>query len=136
MRSLFLALILAVLSLGSVAQTQCDFLKNLKFRNGRDTIVVKATLHDFLEAPPRVIRKGRASPAIYKYRFSDDIAFQPGNCSKKYVMPLLHSAAAKYPFTANTQLGITVYLTCVVFDERYLEDDQPDCLVVRVSRTK
>jgi hypothetical protein len=136
MRSLSIGLALLTLGFSASAQSQCGFLKNLKFKNGRDTVVVKAILRDFLEAPPRIITKEGYSPAIYKYRFSDYIAFQPESCSKKYMMPLLYSAAARDPFTAHPQPGITIYLTCIVFDENYLRDQQYDCLVIRVSRTK
>jgi hypothetical protein len=139
MRSLLFIVMFIASAFSALAQSaadNCDFLKNLKFKNGRDTIVIKATLRDFLEAPPRIVRKSRSSPVIYKYKFSDNIAFQPENCDLKYVMPLLYSAAVKEPFTANTKLGITVYLTCIVFNEFYLNDDQPDCLVIRVSRKK
>ncbi len=139
MRVLLVIIVFVASSLCALAQSatdSCVFLKNLRFKNGRDTIIVKAVLRDFLEAPPRIITKDGHRPAIYKYRFSDYIAFQPEGCSKKYMMPLLYSAAAKDPFTANTQLGITIYVTCIVFNENYLQDQQLDCLVIRVSRTK
>jgi hypothetical protein len=139
MKSLFIGLMLTIPGFSTLAQSKgdtCSFLKNLKFKNGRDTVVVKAVLRDFLQAPPRIIPKNGRHPAIYKYRFSDYIAFQPDDCSKKYMMPILYSTAAKDPFTNNTQFGITIYVTCIVFDENYLQDQQFDCLVIRVSRTK
>jgi hypothetical protein len=135
MRSVFVILALAALGSSASAQSKakpCDFLKNLKFRNGRDTIVVKAILCSDIEAPPRLLNK---HPSIYKYKFDSYIEFQPENCSKKYNEPLLSSAAAKARFLNGNNLGITIYLTCIIFDEHTIRKDVPDCLVIRVFRT-
>ncbi|MBS1531912.1 MAG: hypothetical protein JSU01_16535 [Bacteroidetes bacterium] len=139
MRSVFISIALIASGMSAFAQStmdNCNLFKNIRFKNGRDTIVVKAILRDFLQAPPRVIMKSGHRPAIYKYQFSDYIAFQPENCDKKYMVPLLYSAAIKEPFTNDTKLGITIYATCIVFNEDYLKDQQYDCLVISVTRAK
>jgi hypothetical protein len=133
MRSLLIGIVLAVTGLNALAQPandSCNFLKNLKFKNGRDTIVIKAVLRACLEAPPRLLNK---HPSIYDYKFDSYIDFQPENCSKEYDEPLLNSAVIKAQFLNGENLGITIYLTCVVFNEHssYTNGD-PDCLVIKV----
>ncbi|MBS1525620.1 MAG: hypothetical protein JST19_08220 [Bacteroidetes bacterium] len=132
MRSLFVGVSLLVLGLNVSAQSQCDFLKNLKFKNGRDTIIVKAVLRDFLLAPPRTLFK--KPPAIYKYKFDSNILFQPENCDRNYEMPVISSRWVDPENILNSDnLGLTVYLTCVVFNESALTRGQPDCLVIKIK---
>jgi hypothetical protein len=112
-------------------QTQCDFLKNIKFRNGKDTIVIKAILHDIIEAPPRVITLKKSSRSIYKYKFGSKIVFQPENCTKKYSAPLLDAEYDNHLLNSDN-LGITVYLTCVVFNEYFDNNGMPDLIVINI----
>ena len=85
MKSLIIALFIVGYSLNTIAQTtiqkntNCSFFKNLKFKNGRDTIVVKAILYDYFKAPPKLLK---INPSIYKYKFDSYISFQPENCLK------------------------------------------------------
>ncbi|WP_426668585.1 hypothetical protein ACPPVU_20420 [Mucilaginibacter sp. McL0603] len=113
-------------------QTQCDFLKNIKFRSGKDTIVIKAILHDIIEAPPRLITLKKSPRSIYKYKFGSEIVFQPENCTKKYSAPLLDAAYDNH-FLNSANLGITVYLTCVVFNEYFDNNGMPDLIVINVA---
>jgi len=135
MKLLLIGLTLLILGFDVSAQSQCDFLKDLKFRNGRDTIVVKAVLRDFLLAPPRLMLK--RPPGIYKYRFGSNILFQPENCSKEYQKPVLSARSVdKENILNGDNLGITIYLTLVVFDESVLNKGEYDCLIIQISRSK
>jgi hypothetical protein len=138
MRALFVGILIIASGLGALAQSKtdtCSFLKKVRFKNGRDTIVVKAVLLDFLLAPPRFIEK--KTPNIYKYKFGSDILFQPENCGNKYEKPVLSSKSVDGEGILNgSNLGATIYLTCIVFDESILDTGEYDCLVIRVSRKK
>src|SRR5579863_320690 len=93
MRSLFIGILLLVSRTSTLAQSTtdtCNFLKNMKFKNGRDTLVVKAILYDVHMAPPRLLTKKH--PTIYRYKFGSEIAFNPVNCAKEYSEPLLDKA--------------------------------------------
>jgi len=132
MKSLFLIIMLTVLGLSSFAQSQCDFLKNLKFRNGRDTIMVKAILDAMVQAPPPIIYKGK-KPSIYKYKSYSQISFKPENCSEIFTIPISSKADADYLYKSN---GETIYLTCIAFNEHITNMRDPDCIVIRVSLKK
>jgi hypothetical protein len=129
-----IAFVASAFSLLAQSTNNCDFLKNLKFENGRDTIVVKAVLLDYLQAPPRLIKKKR--PKIYRYRFGSNILFQPENCARKYQEPALSAISDKENLLNGNNLGATVYLTCVVFNESLLNNGELDCLAICVSRKK
>ncbi len=136
MKSLIISLLIVGYSLNTITQAtiqkdnNCSFFKNLKFKDGRDTIVVKAILYDYLQAPPKL---SNIKPSIYKYKFDSYIAFQPENCLKKYSEPILN-AADPGKLLNGDNLGLTVYLTCVIFNEHFLNSNgDPDCLVIKIT---
>lgn len=135
MKSSFLAIVLIAFGLGVSAQSKtdsCSFLKNLKFKNGRDTIVVKAILRDFILAPPRLLLK--KAPSIYKYKFRSYLLFQPENYGRTYDTPIISSKSVDPNNILNgDNLGLTVFVTCVVFNESTLAKGLPDCLVIKVK---
>jgi len=135
MRPLFIGILLIVSGSSALAQSKtdmCSFLKNLKFKNGRDTIVVKAVLYDVHMAPPRL--RTKKHPTIYRYKFGSEIAFKPVNCFKEYSEPLLDKAWDEKILKGSNN-GITLYLTCVVFNEHfYYNNGEPDCMIIKVSR--
>jgi hypothetical protein len=137
MRILFISILLVASGLFASAQSAtdtCSFLKNLTFNNGRDTIIVKAVLLDYLQAPPRLITK--KPPRIYRYKFTSDVSFQPENCAKKYKKPVLSNVSDKEGIFEGDNLGTTIYLTCLVFNESFLNKNEPDCLVIGISKKK
>jgi len=134
MRAFLVIIVFVASSLSALAQSatnRCDFLKNLKFNTGRDTIIIKATLLDFFLAPPRLIKQKQ--PSIYKYKFNSYIQFQPENSVKQYGEPFLHIGSDKENVLSGDNLGITVYLTCVVFNESSLKKGEPDCLIIKIT---
>jgi hypothetical protein len=134
MRLIFIGVLSIFISASSIAQTTsnaCSLFKKLKFKNGRDTIVVKAILYGNVQAPPKLLN---VLPSIYKYKFDGYVEFQPENCLQKYNEPILNSAAVKTQFLNGNNTGLTVYVTCVVFNEHFLHTNgDPDCLVIKIT---
>ncbi|HWD87924.1 MAG TPA: hypothetical protein VG367_07350 [Mucilaginibacter sp.] len=116
----------------SIDSSQCDFLKNLKFKNGRDTITIKAVLGDIVEAPPRVSFKNKPRPTIYKYKFSSYLSFRPENCIGEYSAALLDNAFDNKILTYSNR-GITVFITCIVFNQSFDNVIGHDCIVIKVA---
>jgi len=134
MRSIFIGLLFVFTGISSIAQTKaksCDLFKNLQLKNGRDTVVVKAIFYSNVQAPPKLLN---IQSSIYKYKFDSFIEFQPENCLKKYNEPLLNSVGVKDQLLNGNNTGLTVYLTCVVFNEHFLHTNGDlDCLVIKIT---
>jgi hypothetical protein len=138
MKTLFFALVLSIIATAACAQAwkdTCSFLKNLKFKNGRDTNTIKATYIDLLQAPPELIVKQR--PKIYQYKIGSYLNFQPENCGLQFAIPLL---AGKWVDSDNIlnehKLGAIIKLTIVVFNESFLNKNEPDCLIIKVTSAR
>jgi hypothetical protein len=94
--------------------TSCDFLKNVKFKNGSDTVVVRATYWSITKISPGLIEivKKLYKGVIRHNTFSSQIVFYPENCSRTYQGPIVDYD----PRMLNSNAGITIYVTCVAFE--------------------
>jgi hypothetical protein len=121
MKILIALLFITSFSINAKAQTavkqdtSCSFLKNLRFKNGVDTIVIKATYLDLVQLPPPLV----SMEGFYrKQKLSGQIHFKPENCSTEYIVPLKMFRDRDGLLTGGN-LGLSVRLTCVVF-KKYL----------------
>jgi hypothetical protein len=141
MKSLIIALLIVGYSLNTIAQTiiqkdtTCSFLKNIKFKNGTDTVIIKATLVDITPAPPPIIDLKNPGRRINKYKFNSELWFQPENCTEKYYAPLKDSAYDETILNASG-LGKIIYVTCVVFKEKTYRQGWPDFMAIKVAAKK
>ncbi|HEY4324761.1 MAG TPA: hypothetical protein VGN20_12270 [Mucilaginibacter sp.] len=112
-------LVCILFCLSCLAQgTSCDFLKNIKFKNGVDTFTVKATFLSLLQLRPPLV----SMVSFYKkQKLTDEIEFRPENCSTSYVVPL-KAFEDKEGLFSGDNLGLNILLTCVIF-EKYLHSD-------------
>ena len=131
-----------------VQDTSCTFLKNLTFKNGVDTVEVKAVYQDFLKGSDYQILKAldREKKIIYKeygvdtgeVENSRSLYFKPVNCqiffegtiSKKiYNIPsaLKSQNLADYSRTPikieDLPIGQIIYLKCLVFEDNRFRDN-------------
>jgi hypothetical protein len=118
--------------------TSCSFLKNLRFKHGVDTIVVKGTLSALVQLAPfttyeeNFLKRRR----VNIHKIGSEIEFQPENCTKAVLAPLM-VFADKERFINSDNNGISIYVTCVVF-EGYLgyTNHSPYVLVIKVAPQK
>jgi hypothetical protein len=129
MFKLIIAILFINFSMNVMAQTAvkkdigCNFLKNLKFKNGTDTITVKATYDELFRSPDYSLLKQLDKEKKLHYsdfgteyneiESSTSISFFTGNCSKKY----MGTISKNQPIDVNTlKPGTIIYLTCVIFE--------------------
>ena len=143
MKILAIILFFASLALPGRAQTtiardtSCSFLKNLRYKNGVDTVVISGTVVASVRLPPfsmyeeRFLRKR----GVDINKIGSSIEFRPGNCSGSFLMPLMvHADKGNFLDHYN---GKRIKLTCVVF-QGYAgnKDHSPYVLVLRAVPEK
>jgi hypothetical protein len=122
-----------------VNDSNCNFLKNVRFKNGIDTLVIKACFKDINPLPSSGYLDELKEYGINKNKFNYQLVFEPENCSKEYIGPSSASNVNKilrknpYPLF----LTLTVYVTCVVF-EKYSYDNEgaPYFVVIKIATKK
>jgi hypothetical protein len=115
-------------SINAIAQIEpsedynCSFLKNLKFKNGVDTIMVKAVFKDAAEMVKggSIFKTLDNEKKLKSKQFTYQIGFQPEGCLKIYYGP----SNVKNPQLINAPdiIGKTVYIKCIAFEKREWED--------------
>lgn len=110
--------------LKALGQDTCHIFNSLQFKNGIDTIVVKATYDALIKSPDYSILKELEKENKLKYdEFGVDtgeedsgsaISFVPENCNKLYDATI----SKKIPLNTimNLQKDASIYLTCIVFE--------------------
>jgi hypothetical protein len=129
----------------AIQDTLCSFLKNLKFKNGVDTIEVKATLDDYHRGSDEPVLKilGDEKKLLYseytnQKHGSSSLSFRPVNCQESYDATLSRKIYDK-TFTRitnnigayikdivdmdNLKIGQVIYLKCIVFEENRFRDN-------------
>jgi len=120
--------------------TLCNFLNNIKYKNGVDTVVIKASYLGVTKISGNIngtdfvnklikLHKG----VIIRNTFQSQIEFHSENCSEIYDGPLKYLDHN----TLSLISGMTVYLTCIAF-EGYKYDNYatPYFIVINVRRQK
>ena len=134
----FLAIIFCVNAMAQSPITKkadCELLKNLHFKNGVDTVVVKAVYDDMTERAQggpwmKTLIKEKK---IRKDNFSSQIILRPVNCSEVFYAPT--NANSRILNTAK--LGIILNFTCVFFERREWEHKGvPFFVVIKASKVK
>ena len=127
----------------------CDFLKNLTFKNGRDTIVIKATYEEFIEGSPDPFLDDLGKNHQLKYNefgvlppkkgeemgdSGSNMGLIPENCSELYYAVLSRKISYKgFP----QKMGTPVYITCVVFNNpKYVYRGLPYFVIINVKVRK
>jgi hypothetical protein len=137
MKKLTILLFAIGCSISALAQTptrqdtSCDFFKNVKFKNGSDTLVVKAVFQSVTRIPEGFIEivKKLYKGVFQRNTFSSQIVFYPENCSRTYQGPIIDYD----PRMLNSNAGITIYETCVAFEGYMYDKDTPFFIVTNVS---
>lgn len=140
-RSLIVLFILSF-SVGAFAQVKkaessdCDLLKNLKFKNGTDTIVIKAVysgLDELLGNEP-IFNTLRKEGKAKKNSFNSQVTFKPINCEQEYIVPDASNAISALKLS---NIGKQLYFTCVVFDRKdWYYKDTPFFMIIKVHTEK
>lgn len=118
----------------------CDFLGPLHYKNGKVTVIIKATYKDLYRSPEEGTAKElqKKNKLRYKDYFQSCcggtcIGFTPDNCSKEYGATMFN----KIKFDINHfRVGDTFYLTCVVFDMKRDSKYVPFFVINNISLTK
>jgi hypothetical protein len=140
MFKLIIAIVFLTISTNAMAQspairdTDCNFFKDLKFKNGLDTLMVKTT---YLEAA-KMIPISRRFETLDEERkikskaFTYQLGIQPEGCSKIYYGPSSYNGNIN-----NIRVGTVVYVTCIVFERRDLAyQGVPFFVIIDVSVKK
>jgi len=157
---LFLPVYLFCFSMIGLAQIKvannkaCNFLRNLPFKNGTYTVIVKATFKGLFRSPDYITLKDLEKAKKLKYKeFGVDtgeventssISFVPERCTHLYSGPLIRktfytSSNNTFKLDLNTLAeGKVIYLTCVVFEDRKYRyaDGTPFFVVINVFTEK
>lgn len=114
--SLFTPLIIKKLPL----QVQCGVFKNLKFKNGVDTVIIKAIYREMVASTPGgTLFKTLEKEKKFKSKmFTYDIGLQTEDCPEIVYAP---SSVKKTDILKNADLGEVFYFTCVVFENKAWE---------------
>jgi hypothetical protein len=123
----------------------CNFLKNVKFSNGADTITEKAIYDELFRSPDysqlkQLDKEKKLHYSDFGTEYSETesstaISFFTENCSKKY----MGTISKNQSIDLNTlKPGTTIYLTCVVFEgaEWSYTDGTHFFVVINVSLKK
>jgi hypothetical protein len=112
--------------------SECNFLKHLKFKNGTDTIVLKATYVNITEVHSNgsafdiLLKKGKIKTNAY----NDQVTFRPINCKTEYAMP---DGSGNLSIHNLSNIGKTFYFTLVAFERKdWYYKDTPFCLITRI----
>jgi hypothetical protein len=130
------------------ADTSCSFLKNIKFKNGVDTVVVKVLFRAYTEGSdePRLKILADKKELSYGEYVSEDFgsnafSFIPVNCTSRYDGTLSRkiydktfirktkdlNAYLKEVFDVDTlKHDEVIYLTCLVFEDQRTIDRSGD----------
>ena len=136
-RSIILLLAISF-SLNAMAQgrnqdNECTFFKNISFKNGKHTIVIKATYHTITKlwpATPQLEALDKERRAN-KDEFTYAIYFKPDNCSKEYSGPCSYKGAINL---SKMEDGTSFYVTCLVFRKyEFNPDGTPFFLVTQIT---
>jgi hypothetical protein len=94
----------------------CDFLENLHFKNGVDTIVVKAYYEGYYQLIPLpVMKQLQSAKKLKMVDFKYALSFKPINCSKEYGNPCRYGGSKAQYLLDRQPMEKIVYLTCVVY---------------------
>ena len=98
----------------------CDFLGDLHFNHGTDTIVIKANYQGYYKLMPLpVMKKLQLNKKLNVKDFRYSVAFIPLGCSKRFGNPCRDSNGKAMSMMNKLSIGQTVYLTCVVYQGYY-----------------
>jgi hypothetical protein len=131
----------------SKVDSTCNFLKNIEFKNGVDTIIVKGRFHSFFRSPDYRILKELDKEKLIKYAdFGEDksgidessaVSFFTGNCPTFYSGTLRNNIDPNY--ISQLKEGDVILLTCIVFSTKrfnhpeIFKKDEPYFLILSVS---
>jgi hypothetical protein len=117
------------------ARDNCDFLKNIHFINGVDTIVLKAHyLSVFSQGPELILKDLEKKKMINAKSLDHTIGFQVVNCPKEFMAAYSFKNKAAMDLMEKKPEGTTIYLTCIVF-EGYYNYGEPFFIIDRLDMT-
>jgi hypothetical protein len=115
--------------------TSCSFLKNLKFKNGADTLVIRGTMVASIQLAPFTTYEESflKKRGIDIKKIGTSIEFKPEHCTKNWVLPLMvHAGLGDL---LNHSEGKTITITCLVFNGYSgYKDHSPYVLVIKAER--
>jgi len=134
-RFLLLGMLLAVVLPFTLAaqtnnqqDTTCNFLKDIKFKNGTATITVSAYYRDYHRSGDEPLLSILAKKKKLQYNDYDTpdagcsaIGFIPIGCNKYTDGPISHKAHFN---PEKIKRGETLYLTCVAFEDKSVRAKQ------------
>ena len=115
------------------SETICGVFKSLHFKNGLDTIQIKAR---FVDLNPLVsegyLDQLNKEKGVNKKNFYYQLSFEPENCSKQYLAPCSDRNINKILKTNHSGAAIKLSLTIVVFEKySYDTDGTPYFVVIK-----
>lgn len=145
MFKLIITILFLGFSISAIAQTtvkndtSCSFLKNIKFKNGVDTVVVKVTFVDINPLSSLGRLDELKENGVDKSKFIYQLVFKPENCSKEYIGASsagnINRILKQNPFPLS--LTVTLYITCVAFNKyNYDNDGTPYFVVIKITTKK
>jgi len=111
----------------------CQIFKNLQYKNGRDTVVIKAAFKDIAKfAGNDRLNELIKLKSVGADDFDYQMGFIPENCNETYYAP------AKEKRINSMLKGLKsdpeIYLTCVVFEKREWEyQGVPFFVIIKAS---
>lgn len=111
----------------------CDFLKNLHFTNGVDTIVVLAYKHASVKPPPydENLTKLHRKKKLNKRDFTYTVDFTPLNCPDKYIV--FCKDTSRFAFDIQeTNYHKAVLIRCIVFEDTS-ESEHPYFVIDKIT---
>jgi hypothetical protein len=112
----------------------CDFLKNLIFKNGTDTIFIKVTITEIGRWPSGadIMKKLEKEGKLREKDFSYAIGFIPNNCNNEYYTASKDTGEVALSLFKPERTGTQILLTCIVF-ENYKMRDYPFFVIDKVQ---
>jgi hypothetical protein len=134
---LILALIFCATNLIAQQKTYrqgCDFLKDIHYTNGADTIVVLAYKDASVKPPPydNNLSKLNNEKKLHSKDFKYTVTFKPLGCTETYPLTVQCSDISDFAFHVNgSTYHQPVKLRCIVF-EGYFQFSQPYFVIDKI----
>ena len=114
---LFLSAKINAQQTGASESISCDFLRNVQYKNGVDTVLVRAVFKDAAKMVPGgvVLKTLDKEKKIKGKYFTYQIGFQPENCSNTYFAPS-SVKKNKLIFGNPSIIDKWVYVKCIAFE--------------------
>ena len=120
---------LVVIGLGffsrySIQNQECSFLKNLNFKNGSDTVVIKAKYEEIHRVVvSKQLRELDHKKLLKLSDFKYNIGFTPEGCQTPYTAVSRDSSSTALSLFNENYSGRKVVLTCIAYEGYSVKSD-------------